>query len=350
MIRSLAILACLLTVCITGASAFIRHAQAGLGCDGRPGCLQQTADASPGTAATRASAAAGTARDSEPGPSVDSPPVSTNPSRAVVVARMLHRVSASVVGLLAIGLLVFGWNGLPRSGRVAAIAALLISAFLAWLGRFTPHPLPWVTLGNVGGGFALIAAFACVAACRAEDLAWTSGRPRPAGLAIVAGALLAVLLWLGLMIGARDAIAACPSLLCLDGARFDVSAFDPALAQANASQGSGQALHLAHRFVALAFVLVVAMLVRRAWLGGRRALAAVLAAMLAAQIALGLTTAVGGEQSVSATLHNVIAALWAALLATLAMQSSIGGAAIALSAVDQRNHAHHDQDQAHQAQ
>ena len=194
MIRSLAILACLLTMCITGASAFIRHAQAGLGCDGRAECVQPSV-----------------ARASGSGASVDLQPASADQSRAVVVARTLHRVSASVVGLLAIGLLVFGWNGLPRSGRVAAVSALLISAFLAWLGRYTPHPVPWVTIGNVGGGFALIAAFACVAACRGRGLAWA--RPQDAGLAIAAGALLVVLLWLGLMIGARDAIPACPTLL-----------------------------------------------------------------------------------------------------------------------------------------
>ncbi|HRO61329.1 MAG TPA: COX15/CtaA family protein [Burkholderiaceae bacterium] len=273
-----------------------------------------------------------------------------NQSRAVVIARMLHRVSASVVGLLAIGLLVFGWNGLPPSGRVAAVCALLISAFLAWLGRYTPHPIPWVTIGNVGGGFALIAAFSCVAACRGRGFIWTSARPQLAGLAIAAGALLAALLWLGLMIGARDAIPACPTLLCLDGARFDLSAFDPALAQANASTGSGQALHLAHRFVALAFALVTAMMAWRLWLGGRRALAALLAVMLAVQIALGLTTAAGVDPVVSATLHNVVAALWTALLAALALQPGVGTATAGLAAVDQRDHAHHDQNQAHQAQ
>ncbi|NLD70611.1 MAG: hypothetical protein GX644_17595 [Limnobacter sp.] len=345
MIRSLAILACLLTVCITGASAFIRHAQSGPGCDGQPGCLQPMHERSAGSAGTTAAGA----HQPRAG---DAAFVAAKPPRAVIVARTLHRVSASVVGLLAIGLLVFGWNGLPRSGRVAALVALLISAFLAWLGRYTPHPLPWVTIGNVGGGFALAAAFACVAACRGPAVAntpdaegaprarpdgdreptrvsarsrheqrRTSTRTQPAGLAIAAGALLAALLWLGLMIGARDAIPACPTLLCLDGARFDPSAFDPAVAQASASPGSGQALHLAHRFIALAFALVVSWLAWRLRLEGRRALGVLLVAMLAAQIALGLATAGSVGALASATLHNVVAALWAAVLAALATSS-----------------------------
>lgn len=332
MIRALAVLACLLTVCVTGASAFIRHSQAGLGCAGQAECRQPAATSGNGVAA---------APDGTVG--IESRPGAAGQTRAVVVARALHRVSASLVGLLAIGLLVFGWNGLSRSGRAAAVLALLLSVFLAWLGRYTPHPVPWVTIGNVGGGFALAAAFAWSAMQTASGSRPSSAATKPsgrsdvtwAGYASVGWILLGLLVWLGLMIGARDAIPACPEPVCLQGARFEAASFDPARAQPSASPAGGQALHLAHRFVALGFVLLIAALVPQLVRAGRGRLAVLATVLLVAQLSLGLATAAGVQPLASASLHNVVAALWGVLLAGLAAsgyRSEVRGRAVSSAA------------------
>src|SRR5690606_24939251 len=126
-----------LTVCITASSAFIRHSQAGLA-------------AAPAAAGVTGGADAATA----PG---------------VRVARVLHRVSAMLVGVLALLVAVFGWSSMRGAARFALAFALADTAFLAWLGRFTPHPVPLVTVGNLVGGIALAAAFAWIAASPRAD-------------------------------------------------------------------------------------------------------------------------------------------------------------------------------------
>jgi cytochrome c oxidase assembly protein subunit 15 len=148
MIRRLALLACIFTLCITAASAFIRNTQAGLGCSPWPQCLAQQAEARGGSGMLRMA------------------PSTTGPGEvdAVFVARALHRISAVLVGLLALGIVLFGWSRLVASDRAAAAFALVDTVFLSWLGRYTPHDVPLVTIGNVLGGFALAAAFGWIAA------------------------------------------------------------------------------------------------------------------------------------------------------------------------------------------
>ena len=124
MLAKLLAVAALLTLLITTASAYLRLGGNDLGCEGWPACY--VAAATP--QATR----------SEP------------PGTAVV--RGAHRVAASVLGLMLIAVVFFGWEALQGSGpRAASIALLGIAVFLAWLGRYTPSSLPAVTLGNLLG-------------------------------------------------------------------------------------------------------------------------------------------------------------------------------------------------------
>ena len=50
MIRVVALLACLLVVCITASSAFIRHWQNGVGCEGWPVCYRPAQSSTHGAA------------------------------------------------------------------------------------------------------------------------------------------------------------------------------------------------------------------------------------------------------------------------------------------------------------
>jgi len=301
--RRMAIVACLLTVCIAASSALIRHWQAGLGCDAWAACgtlfpLREAAGAE----------------------SADPPP------KAIRVARLTHRVSASAVGLLVAMIALFGWIRFSTGQRVAAAIALADTAFLAWLGRYTPHDLPLVTVGNVAGGMLLAGALAWIAVPTARDrlLRETSStrRARAPGLgaAWLALLLMGVLVFSGTMTSVRGAVDACPQLLCLDGARLESAAFDP-WAPGGLQKAGEIGMHLAHRGLALAFAAAVLLAAARAGSAGAghgRSLAGALVLLLVAQIALGLGTAFGLAPLATATLHNAVAALLAAALAALA--------------------------------
>jgi cytochrome c oxidase assembly protein subunit 15 len=350
MIRSLALVACLLTVCITASSAFIRHWGNGVGCDGWPDCYR-AAHASGAPAASGASAPIGAAGATdaagaqavEPSgqagprersaldaavatianvPSVDAPP-------PVRIARALHRVSATLAGVLVLLVVVFGWSSMGGGARIAAAVALVDTVFLSWLGRYTPHDLPLVTLGNLVGGLLLAVALAWIAAARGVR----GVRGVPPGsrrVAVTALALVGLLAWGGTMIGARHAIDACATPLCASGARFDAAAIDPTRATVAVDAAAAQGLHVAHRLVGLLLAIAVAMLALRLR-AARPAVAAWLALLVAAQLVLGAGTALGTQPLLTTTLHNAVAALLAVALAAVA------GSATAASAAPRRS-------------
>ncbi len=302
MIRLLALVACALTVCIAGSSAFIRHWQGGLGCEGWPACYR----------------AASAARDSRPSEAAPLPP----PVRA---ARIVHRASAGTVGVLVLVLLVAAWRSRDRAARAAATIAAAVTAFLGWLGPYSKLGLPLVTLGNLLGGLVLVAALARVASTwRASASARAAPLIPP--LALAALVLLAMLAWGGTMIGARHAIDACASAACVAAARFDAAALDPSGVARAVDAATGQGLHVAHRAVALAFSVLALLLAARA----RRAQPVValgLVVLVAAQWLAGAATALGAPQPLwTASAHSAIAALLAALLASLRGAPSRGAA------------------------
>ncbi len=316
MIRWLAVLACALTVCITASSAFIRHSQAGLGCPGWPDapCVAQTRAAHADALAAQAQPAA-----QEPG---------------VRAARGLHRVSAMLVGVLVLLIAVFGWSSMGAGGRVALAFALVDTFFLAWLGRFTPHPVPLVTIGNLLGGIALAAAFAWIAA----SLRWpsrlgakpaaaapappaTRATPSLLGASFVALALLAAAAWIGTMIGAHDAIAACEAAACSGSLRVEPGALDPLRAAQPVDAAAARGLHWLHRLVVAALAIVALIVAARARRSGAARAAVLLVVLLLAQAAAGIGTAIGVQPLATATLHNALATLLAVLLAALAARS-----------------------------
>jgi len=243
--------------------------------------------------------------------------VPTDPPPAIRVARLAHRASASAVGLLVALLALFGWKSFDGGQRLAAAVALADTVFLAWLGRYTPHDLPLVTVGNVAGGMLLAAALAWIAAARPG-----AGRSLPAVSAFV---LLAALLLTGTMTGSRGAVQACPDWLCVDGARVTLAALDPRL-PGELPKAEQLGLHLAHRALALGFLLAALAAAGRGLRARERSgrvATGLLAGLLAAQVALGLGTALGSLPLVTATLHNAVAMSIAAALAALAAATPV---------------------------
>lgn len=178
--RALAGLAGLFTVLIVASSALIRRWQEGMGCEAWAGCaalFRAEADAVPA---------------------------------AIEIARLAHRVSASTVGLLVALLLLYGWQSFDRGRRGAALVAVGVTLFLAWLGRHSSLASAPVTLGNVLGGTLLVLALGWLASRPSGRLdAPGPARAKPGWLvgaaALVACLLLAASVASGVALGERHA-------------------------------------------------------------------------------------------------------------------------------------------------
>ena len=70
----------------------------------------------------------------------------------------MHRLIASVLGLLVLGLM--GLSLQQKRHRVLSFVLLGLTVFLAWLGIYSEglHS-PAVVMGNLSGGFAMLAVF-----------------------------------------------------------------------------------------------------------------------------------------------------------------------------------------------
>lgn len=292
----MALAAVALTFVVVVASAFMRHAQAGLACADWPACYGRIA-AAPDAA----------------------------PSAAVRVVRLAHRIAATGVLALTIGLLLIAWTQKPawRAQGALALGALVIVVALAVLGIATPGAkLPAVTLGNLLGGYLLLALLAAIV---------VGGRPASASsspvrwLALAALVVVLVQAALGGSIGAQYALTACPTLGKCPGFPFDeirwTDALDPFRALTIVGDRvvppSGAAgVYVIHRTLGLVvpvFALVVAYAMRR-----ERRLAWTIA-VLAVLAPLAGAAAVAAVPSLPLTVaHNATAALLVASLASAA--------------------------------
>jgi hypothetical protein len=190
----------------------------------------------------------------------------------VHLARVAHRLAATGVLALVIGMLLLAWTQRPvwRREGTLALAALAVALALAVLGLVTPGArLPAIAAGNLLGGYAMLAVLAA---------AWAAGEKDslPVGtrrLAAVALALVFVETFLG-------------------WARFE-------------------AAHVVVAAAVTALGAVAAWRLRSA----RPRLAAGIAALLAAGIALGFAVEAPGAAVAVAVAHNALAAGLVALLA-----------------------------------
>ncbi len=298
----LALAAAALTFVVVVASAFMRHTQVGLACPDWPACYGRiTADAE------------------------------AAPSTAVRIVRLAHRIAATGVLALVIGLVLIAWTQKPawRMEGTLALAALVVVAALAALGVATPGAkLPAVTLGNLLGGYALLALLAALVAS-----GWSSNSARWPPLlrilALVALALVLVQAALGGSIGAQYALAACPTLGKCPGFPFDefrwTDALDP-FRPLSISDGrvvapkNAAAVYVIHRTLGLV-VPVFALLAANAVRVCDRRLAWTIAGLALLAPAAG-AAAIATVPSLPLTVaHNAVAAL---LVAALAMAAARG--------------------------
>lgn len=306
-IARLAGIAAALVLVITSMSALIRLTNAGLGCADWPACY------------TRAAAA-------------QISPALREDSASIAAARIAHRVSAvaALILILVLAYACLGAKPIRWPEGLASLVLLGLAIFLAILGRWTTGSrLPAITLGNLLGGFAMVAILwwvrqRALAPHRVRSPQFDALR----GWGWLGALLLVAQIALGGLVSAKFAALACTGLPgCGEAALttgWEASAFDPWREPSGApGDPRGAALHMAHRLAgalsaALLGAVAAAAFMRRP--AARRA-AAVLASLLLAQIALGMMAVAFGLPLAVVVAHNLVAALmlpaWIGLDATL---------------------------------
>jgi heme a synthase len=296
LVRRMALISAALMLATITLSAFMRLSQAGLGCDPWPGCYAQAArDAAQGVAAT------------------------TMSGHGVAAARLAHRVVASLVLILAITLTLSTWLTkpvLPREGRLAA-GVLALALGLALLGVVTPGArLPAVALGNLLGGFLLLAL--CWRLAAAPDPARTG----LGGWALAVALLLVLQIALGAIVSGSHAALACSDVAdCTTTARaagWPLQALNPlalpALEASSRVNPAGALAQLVHRVLAPLALLALGLRARRR---GQRRSATWLWLLGAGVVAVGLVSVASGLPIVIVLLHNALAALLLAAVVRL---------------------------------
>ena len=285
-IRILALVLTALSLAILLVSAYIRLNGAGLGCSPWPYCYGQV--------------------------------LVGGPYQHSDAARILHRAAASTALLLGF---ILAWqcrrpHPIEPPGRYAkALLVLMILLTLVGIRSADPHRV-WASFINILGGAGLVL-LAWRTVLAAGDGYAPALRRRPAALLHAGLGTLALTMALGALIGARYAAVACPSLTACGDATWPTAAgwgalnpFTRVSVAAALGDEGGVALHLLHRYCAIATLLLLG-------LGGLRALAqpaarrsaALLLALLLLQFALGVLTVLSGFGLGLAIAHSVCAAL-----------------------------------------
>jgi cytochrome c oxidase assembly protein subunit 15 len=303
-LRRIAWLCALLVLLIAALSAYLRLSKAGLGCVPWPQCYgQELRDQQHGVAPREAVA------------------------QGVALARLAHRAVASVALVLVIILVMSALTAKPvrRDDAALSIGLLALAVFLAGLGlRTGASRLPAVAIGNLLGGFAMLALSSRLAV--ADKVAHSA----PAALTRSAAATLcalAVQVVLGGLVSASFADLSCTGVE--DCARtaaqrgWPWSSLNPWREPVFGPSSQlpvnpdGALAQLAHRLWAPVVVLAALPTAWLAWRQGPRWCAFAVLALLLLQVAAGLWLLTPVLPLTAALLHNLLAALLAALLVRL---------------------------------
>jgi len=295
----------LLTLITVILSAYIRLSVNGLGCETWPDCYGYV----------------GPMSQYEPASSF----TNAVPDKPHGVARAMHRVVASVLGVFVVLILVMAIRLRKKGGPgiIMPLAVFALTAFLSILGYSTPSPwIPAVTLGNLLGGMLMLA------------LLWWMGQqsvadnPSPVTnaytlkpWAILGAILLLVQISSGAWVSANFAGPACPELTACEGSLLPVSnlAEDFSIFRELQVDTTGRikpdssmpAINMVHRLSALlCFVFLL-------WLGikamtteqGIRSTGIAIVVLLLTQVGLGMASVIMALPLGLVTAHNATAAL-----------------------------------------
>lgn len=302
---------CLLLVLIlTTVSAYLRLEHSGIGCQPWPACYGNigVAGSTPGVADTYER-------------------LLEEARQPLSWATPLHRLVASVLGVLIIVMNMFAW--LMRRERLISFSLLMATVFLAWLGIYSAglHS-PAVVIGNLAGGFTMLGLLGWMVFRKTNASLHAHKSVR--GFALLAVAILCVQILLGGLTSANFAAPACQTLpdchgSWLPGAEIS-KAFD--LSRTHEIGNNGKviggaeraAIHQLHRLVGvLAALSVLAAGAAACRAGGRLKPAGIAAiALVIFELALGVTAIMSALPIAVAVSHNWLAAILMLALLNLA--------------------------------
>jgi cytochrome c oxidase assembly protein subunit 15 len=296
-----ALVAIVLTLAVIGASAFIRHSQSGLSCADWPACYARVGDAA-GDASL---------------------------PRGVETARRIHRLTATGTAIVLLAMLLFAWTQRSawRRERKLVLAALVVVGALGALGIATSGTrLPAVVLGNLLGGFLLLAVLTATFATVAFQAPGRATSSRIVAVAALALALAQAAT--GGLIGAQFASISCPALThCGDWSWREFlggEAWNPLRATVAAnghfvSPAGAAGLHVLHRAFAV-LVLAIAFAVAATLRHAQPRLALAIAILAVLESCSGLAAVIFRPGLETVLVHNAGAALLVALLAAAAVR------------------------------
>jgi cytochrome c oxidase assembly protein subunit 15 len=289
LLRRLALLCVVMVLAVTSLSAYIRLSKAGLGCADWPQCYGQILRLSQQGIA--------------PG---------TDEQTATAVARLPHRITAVTALLLVLTMVMvcYGKRPVLRAEGAMALALLALALGLAVLGRWSSGArVPAVAMGNLLGGFAMLALSARLAVVGLPTRAL-----RLRAWVVLGVLLLLVQVALGGLVSASYAGLSCSGAVdCLAAARgIGWAALDPwrePVLNAGAPVNPLGALpQLLHRGLALVLVLLLVPLALAARRRGRPRSGAALLGLIVLQAGVGLAMAALSLPLALALAHNLLAA------------------------------------------
>ncbi len=317
--RALAIVSLALVLLLTTLSAYLRLAHSGIGCADWPACYGRIGQA---------------VEQSVPQSTEDAYARLVDESgRALAWATPLHRLVASVLGLLVVFLFFLALR--HKRHRLLSAVLLGLTVYLAVIGiRSGGLHDPAIVMGNLSGGFAMVGLLGWLVFSMEES---GTRAPTVAVMTTVAVVALVLQVLLGGLTSANFAATACQTLPDCHGGWWPGPALGEAmdLSRQHAVTASGQAIggeeriaiHRAHRLAAIAALLLVAFAAVAALLSERRfrALAAVILVLVLTEIAVGVASVMGGIPMILALSHNVLAAMLLLALFKLLALSTRGG-------------------------
>ncbi len=308
--RAMVWISLLLVIVLVSLSAYLRLSHSGIGCADWPDCYGQIGE--PTTIGQTISTENAYQR------------IVAEAEQPLAWATPLHRLVASVLGLLVVFLVVLAFKSKQR--RFISSSLLGVTVFLALLGlKSGSLHSPAVIMGNLGGGFLMLGLLGWLvfrAGDRTNDVGKRQGRVAlPARTLVIVVFLLVAQILTGGLTSANFAARSCQTLptcngIWLPGAdiwkAMDLSRDQQVTVEGNAVGGQERIdIHILHRLGALVTTVLVLVVGFLAWrMGGQlRTAGAAVVLLVILEFMLGIGAILFDLPIGLAVAHNWLAGL-----------------------------------------